>query len=43
MVKLTAACGCGWDGYEKTVYMGEENAKKDTWTGDRARNMENKN
>jgi 2,3-bisphosphoglycerate-independent phosphoglycerate mutase len=24
-------------------YMGKENIKKDTWTGGRARNMENKN
>jgi len=31
------------DGYEKTGYMGKENIKKDTWTGGRERNMENKN
>jgi hypothetical protein len=35
--------GCGWDGYEQTGYMGEENIKKDMWTGIRVRNMEKRN
>jgi hypothetical protein len=35
--------GCDRDGYEKTGYMGKVNIKKDTWTGGRAGNMENKN
>ena len=35
--------GCEWDRYYKTGYMGEKSIKKDTWAGDRARNMENEN
>jgi hypothetical protein len=31
------------DGYEKTEYMRQKNIKKDTWTGGRERNVENKN
>jgi hypothetical protein len=33
----------GRDGYKRTGYKGEENIKKDVWTGGSARNMENKN
>jgi hypothetical protein len=35
--------GCVTDEYENTGCMGEENVKKDVWTGGRARNMEKKN
>jgi hypothetical protein len=31
------------DGYEKTEYMGDENIKKDIWTGGRTRTVGNKN
>jgi hypothetical protein len=34
--------GCDWDGYVNTEYMGEDNIKKDTRTGGRARIMESK-
>jgi hypothetical protein len=30
------------DEYEKTGYLGEENIRKDTGTGDRTRNIENR-
>jgi hypothetical protein len=33
--------GYGWDGYDKTGFIGEGNIKKYTWTGGRARNVEN--
>jgi hypothetical protein len=35
--------GCELNGYEKTGYLGEENIKKDTLTGGRAKNLENMN
>ena len=34
--------GYGWDGYEKTEYIWQENIKNGIWTGGRIRDMENK-
>jgi len=34
--------GCGSDGYVKTGYRGEDNIKKDIWTGGRGRSTENR-
>ena len=47
VVKPAAVFGSGtWAvtelGLKKTVYLGEEDIKKDVWTSGRARNMENK-
>jgi hypothetical protein len=34
---------CELNRYEKTRCLGEENINKDTWTGGRAKNLENMN
>jgi len=35
--------GCYWGACAEAGYMEEENIEKGTWTGGRARDMENKN